>query len=130
MSLAPRFVWSLSLLLLLSAAARAADSAADFYVAPGGNDAWSGRLAERNTAGNDGPVATLQRAKQLVAELRKNEPNRDRPMVVTVRAGTYFIDQPLAFGPDDSGTEKSPTIYAAWGDERPVISGGVRIGNW
>ena len=31
--------------------------AADFHVAPNGNDAWSGRLAEPNAAKTDGPLA-------------------------------------------------------------------------
>src|SRR5262249_54869997 len=50
--------------------------------------------------------------------------------VVSVRGGTYYLDRPLKFGPDDSGTEKSPTIYQAFGDERPLLSGGVRITRW
>lgn len=31
------------------------------YVAPNGNDAWSGSLPEPNTARTDGPLATLMR---------------------------------------------------------------------
>jgi hypothetical protein len=130
MSITPRCLLPWVILLLLTAVAQSAETAADLYVASGGNDAWSGRLAERNAAGTDGPIATLQRAKQLVADLRKQEPARERPILVAVRAGTYFLEQPLAFEPDDSGTEKSPTVYAAWGDERPVLSGGVRLDKW
>ena len=116
--------------LLVSVAASAAAQQADLYVSTAGNDAWSGRFAEPANGGSGGPVATLQRAKQLVAEIRRREPARDRPVVVAVRGGTYHLDQPLTFGPDDSGTEKSPTIYQAFGDERPLFSGGVRITRW
>lgn len=34
-----------------------------FYVAPNGNDAWTGRLAEANADKTDGPFATVQGAK-------------------------------------------------------------------
>ena len=35
---------------------------ADFFVAPTGNDQWTGHLAAPNEQGTDGPVATLTRA--------------------------------------------------------------------
>jgi hypothetical protein len=50
--------------------------------------------------------------------------------LISVRGGVYYVDQPLRFGPEDSGTERSPTIYKAFGDEWPVLSGGVRITRW
>jgi hypothetical protein len=108
----------------------AADIAADFYVSPGGNDRWSGHHPEALANGTDGPVATFARAQQLVALLRRREPERARPVVVAVRGGMYFLDKPLRFLPDDSGTPKSPTIYQRFGEERPVLSGGVPISHW
>lgn len=116
--------------IVLSTPLSAWSATAEIYVSPVGKDVWSGRLAEPTADGADGPVATLERAKQLVAELRRREPERDRPIVVSVRGGVYYLDQPLEFRPEDSGTENSPTVYEAFGDERPVLSGGVRIANW
>jgi len=113
-----------------SASAAAAEPTGDLYVATDGNDAWSGKLAAPNAGKTDGPVATVARAQQLVRELKKQEPNRDKPIVVLVRGGTYFLDKPIAFGPDDSGTEKAPVVYRAFGDERPVFSGGAVIKGW
>lgn len=107
-----------------------ATSQADIYVSTAGKDEWSGHLAEPAPGGRDGPVATLKRATQRVAELRRGHPERDQPVVVSIRGGTYYLDQPLNLGPEDSGTERSPTIYKAFGDERPVLSGGVRITHW
>ena len=40
------------------------------YVAPDGNDAWSGRLPRPNREGTDGPVATLSRARDLARPMR------------------------------------------------------------
>ena len=36
------------------------------FVAPNGNDAWSGSLAEPNAAKTDGPLATLERAREKI----------------------------------------------------------------
>ncbi len=99
----------------------------DFVVATNGSDAWSGTQATPNRAKNDGPFATLERAQQAVRALRQREPNRHRPVVVQVRRGTYFLDKPLTFTPEDSGTEQSPTLFEAFPGEKPVLSGGRRI---
>ena len=109
---------------------RAAAANADIYVSTFGQDDWSGLLPDPATDGRDGPVASLHAAKLLVAELRRNEPKRDHPIVVSVRGGTYYLEQALRFEPTDSGTEQSPTIYEAFAGERPVLSGGVRITQW
>ena len=103
---------------------------ADFYVSTEGNDAWSGKLAERNAAGNDGPFVTLERARRAVCELRRARPALNRPVTVAVRGGFYSLDKPLTLTPDDSGTAESPTVFAAYGDERPVISGGTVLAGW
>ena len=104
--------------------------AQDFYVAPDGNDGWSGKLAAPNEARTDGPFATIARAQQAVRELREKEPDRQTPIVVSIRGGRYFLSQPLRFTPADSGTEKSPTVYQAYPNERPIISGGVPLSGW
>jgi hypothetical protein len=115
---------------LASLPAPAAEPEADLYVSPGGNDQWTGRLAEPNAQKTDGPLASLHQAQQLVRALRKQEPQRDRPIVVMVRGGMYPMDRPVTFTPEDSGTEKSPVVYRAYGQERPILSGGVQIRDW
>ena len=42
------------------------DSSVAVYVSPAGDDRWSGRLAEPNAAHNDGPFATLARARDAL----------------------------------------------------------------
>jgi hypothetical protein len=102
---------------------------ADFFVSPRGKDTWSGKRADPGE--NDGPFATVARARHVVLELRKTqkEPRRVR---VVMRGGTYYLDAPLEFGPEDSGTEKAPVVYAAAAGETVVLSGGRRLegGRW
>jgi parallel beta-helix repeat protein len=113
---------------------------ADFFVSPQGNDAWSGSLAEQNRAGTDGPFRTVARAQQAVRKL-KTKDALTQPVRVALRGGTYFLDGPLTFTSEDSGVPEEgrggqteaperPVIYAAYGGERPVLSGGCRITGW
>jgi hypothetical protein len=102
----------------------------DFFVAVNGNDQWSGKLAAPTAEGNDGPFLTLHRAQQAVRQLKQAQPDLDRAVIVAIRGGTYWLDSPISFSPEDSGTEQSPNVYQAYGDERPIFSGGRPITGW
>lgn len=105
-------------------------SGADVYLSPGGNDQWSGTLPQPNAAGSDGPVATFERAQEIVRDLLAAGTDRQTPIVVALRGGTYQVSRPIRFRPADSGTPQCPVVYQAYGDECPVISGGQRIDGW
>jgi hypothetical protein len=98
---------------------------ADFYVSPQGKDTWSGKLSD--PARNDGPFATVSRAREAVRGLLKAQKGT-RAVLVLLRGGTYYLDSPLEFGPDDSGTEQTPVIYRGSAGEKVVLSGGRRLG--
>jgi parallel beta-helix repeat protein len=106
-----------------------AGATATFYVAPNGNDGWSGKLAEPNLAKTDGPFATLERARDGVREL-KGEQRPSGPIAVVVRGGKYYLDRTLVLGPEDSGSQESPISYRAYEGEKPVLSGGKRVTGW
>jgi len=99
-----------------------------FFVSPGGNDAWSGALAAPNETRTDGPFATISRAQRAVREARAAAPAR--PVTVRLRGGTYFLEQPIAFRPEDSGTADSPVTFEAYPGEKPVVSGGRPVTGW
>jgi len=109
-------------------AARAAEQ--EFFVATDGNDSWSGKLSAANADSTDGPLATISAARKLVRRLRGEQPDRHRPIVVAIRGGTYQLQKPIQFSPEDSGTVAAPVVYQAFGDERPILSGGRVIDNW
>jgi len=117
------------LLLLHCVTGFAAPPAATFYVAPNGNDGWSGTLPESNAVKTDGPFGSLQRARNAVREL-KQKGLPEAGVTVLVRGGTYFLSEPLRFAPEDSGSETSPIVYAAYPGETPILSGGRPIGPW
>jgi len=102
-----------------------AQPSADFFVSPGGHDAWSGKLATPNTTRTDGPFATAARAKEAVRQLRQATPP-SRPVTVLLRAGRYELAEALTLTPEDSGTAEAPLVFAAYPGETPVLSGGTR----
>jgi hypothetical protein len=100
------------------------------FVAPGGNDAWSGRLAAPNAERSDGPVASPERARQISRELKKEKGVDVEAIHVYLRGGTYFLKEPLVLGPDDSGTASAPVVWSAYEQEQPILSGGERVSGW
>lgn len=97
-----------------------------FYVATGGNDAWSGRSQFANVQKTDGPFATLARARDAIREL-KAQGKFHAPVEVRVSGSVYTLTEPLAFTPEDSGTPENPIVYTASLGEAPVLSGGREI---
>ncbi|MBU0606767.1 MAG: hypothetical protein KKI08_02725, partial [Armatimonadetes bacterium] len=111
---------TLALLLLVSVSLAA--PAAVRYVAPTGNDAWSGTLAAPNKAGNDGPFQTLQRARDEVRKL-KAAGQLGAGVTIQVRAGLYQLPETLTLDAQDSGSAEAPVVYQAFPGERPILTG-------
>lgn len=102
----------------------------NLYVATNGNDAWSGTLPEPNDGGSDGPFATLWRAKEAVRELRGVGNILPGPVNVIIRGGTYFLDETLVLGAEDSGVQECQVTYQAYPGEKPILSGGLCVSGW
>ncbi len=96
-------------------------SAADFFVAPHGDDANAGTAEQ--------PFATLARARDAVRAAKERDPIDGR-VRVHVAGGDYTVNEPLVLGPQDSGAADAPIVYKAMPGERPVFSGGRGIGGW
>ena len=100
--------------------------AADLYVSPSGRDPWSGRLADANAARDDGPFATLERARDEIRQRRAASATVDA-FTVHVRAGRFALGRPLQLDARDSGTATAPIEWRGYRDERPLIRGGQPI---
>ncbi len=96
------------------------------FVSPRGNDAWSGRRPTPTPENADGPLATLQRARDVLRRIRR-EHGLPEGATVFVRGGTYFLSQPFVLGPQDSGTARGPVVYRAYKQENPILTGGRPI---
>lgn len=108
---------AVTLLLAFSA------SAAEIWVAPNGNDA--------NQGTEQHPLGTISMAQQKARYLRQTgDPAIKDGIQVILKAGTYQLEKPLLFGPEDSGTKESPTTFRAEKGAKVVISGGVKVTGW
>jgi hypothetical protein len=85
-------------------------AAQPYFVSPAGNDANPGTLEK--------PFATLQCAQRAVRQKRGD---------VFLRGGTYYLPATLVFTAEDSGTKDQLVIFQNYQNEKPVISGGVRL---
>ncbi len=96
-------------------------AAAEFFLAPTGDDA--------NPGTRERPFATLERARDAVRELKKAGPLKG---AITVRldGGTYPMSREVRFGPEDSGTAECPITYTGSGAGSAVLGGGRRITGW
>ena len=100
------------------------------YVATDGNDAWSGKFEAPNAAKDDGPFATLGRARDAIRQLKKEDELLREGAKVVVRGGAYSVDQTLGFTTEDSGTKDAPISYEAAHGEAVRLLGGKVVSNW
>lgn len=124
-------LFALSLTVLARNAAPA-DPGQDvtYYVATNGDDAWSGTLKTPTAAKDDGPFATLSRARDAIRQLKEEKELPPGGVTVMVRAGTYVLEQPLEFNARDSGAEDSPIIYRAASGKRVRLLAGQVVDQW
>ena len=98
-------------------------AAAEFFVAPDGDDAATGE--------RDRPFATLPAARDAIRALKQRSGGQLRePVTVRVRGGSYYQAEPFRLSPEDSGTAQCPIVYAAFQREKPIISAGTPVVNW
>ena len=92
---------------------------ADIYVAVDGDDGNPGTL--------DRPVATFERAKEMVRGLKDNtDATADGKIVVAFKAGNYG-NLNIEFTAEDSGTDELPIIYCAYGDGEVNFNNGISV---
>lgn len=83
------------------------------YVSLSGDDTHRGTIEK--------PFASLQKALD-VARTKK-----DKNITVYLRAGTYYLENPVIFGPEDSRTENAGLTLAAYENEKVIISGAIKL---
>jgi len=120
----PQTRWLVSLLLSTGVLYAAP---AQLYVAPDGSDARNGARLEGR--GPDGPLATLERAREIL-RTRRAAGELSEGAFVDLRKGTYRLDRPVEFGPQDSGTAAAPIIYRRHGKEEVAIKGSRLVVGW
>jgi hypothetical protein len=92
------------------------------FVASNGNDNWSGRIAEPDAAKNDGPFATLERARDEIRKIKQTG-----GVTVELRGGVYHRKQPFELDESDSGAQDAPIVYCSRKGEEVRLNGGREV---
>ena len=75
---------------------------------------------DQNAGTREAPFATLQRAQQAARA-------SGAPVTITIREGTYYLDETLSFSPEDSGIAGGRVTYRAFPGEFVTLSGGKQL---
>lgn len=119
------------LILLSVAGFTLSASAKTIYVAPNGNDRWSGRSSTVSPGNNDGPLATIKAALETARTQRQQAGQSNEPFEIVLRGGVYELTEPIELTAVDSGSAPDkPFVISAFDGESPIISGGRRISGW
>ena len=100
---------------------------ADFYVSTGGNDSWTGKLAEPNSSKTDGPFSSVKKAKEAVRLIKKD---CYRNIYILIRGGEYKLSETETFSPADSHYDSYKIVYMAYPGEFPLFSSDIEITGW
>ncbi len=92
----------------------------EFFVSAEGNDANAGTEAA--------PFKTIEKAKESVSVQLSETPGKR--VVVNIKGGVYYLENPLVFSAEDSGTDNAPVVYKAVDGEQPVFTGSRKVKNW
>ncbi|MGE5531907.1 MAG: right-handed parallel beta-helix repeat-containing protein [Bacteroidota bacterium] len=109
-------------LLLVLLAGGTSLHAATLFVSPQGRDTWSGKLQAANKGGTDGPLASLQGARDAIRKLKAQGPLTE-PVTVKFAKGGFPLTAPVVFEPQDSGTADCPIIYQGFKTNTTITAG-------
>lgn len=99
-----------------------------YYVSTKGNNGWSGTLPDPNTAGSDGPWASVAHARTVIRA--RIADGMTEALTVLLRGGNYYLSEPLLFDERDSGRDGHTISYRNYPGETPVLNGGATLTGW
>ena len=94
----------------------------NIYVSPVGND--------NGTGSKEQPVATIQRAQEIVRGLKAGDGLPEKGVKIIIDEGTYFLNESLQFTPEDNGEKDRPVIFEGAEADGVMVSAGRKISNW
>ncbi len=123
-------LWLIGFLVLGVSFAFASEKAAPakiVYLSPNGSDSWSGRFSKPNVEGTDGPLATLEAARDRIRQWKSQGALPQGGVEVVLQEGTYPLRQTFTLDQRDSGTPNETITYRAAEGANVTLSGGTRL---
>lgn len=93
------------------------------YVAPDGDDRWTGGLDAPDAAHDDGPLASLEAARDAVRARVASTGLPPGGITIELRGGRYERRAAFVLGPHDGGAPGAPVTYRVRVGEVAVIDG-------
>jgi hypothetical protein len=93
----------------------------EIFISPNGNN--------NNDGTEKKPVATVQKARDIIRGFRHYYPNTNKQYVITLLKGVYYPSQTLVLTSEDGGNKENPVIYRGKEGEVIIVDGGVPIDN-
>ena len=106
--------------ILISFESFCSEDGTEFYISPKGKDT--------NPGTQKAPFNSLEKARDAIRLVRKND--KEKPVTIYVYGGSYYMDKPVVFTSEDSGSDNSPIIYKSVAGEEPVFTGSKRLSKW
>lgn len=101
------------------------------HISTMGNDNWSGRLSQPNSNKTDGPLATLEGARNTIRKLREKKKFSKGDMVVEIHEGVFELNQVFELETRDGGIDNdSRIIYQGSKGKEVRLTGGKSIAKW
>ncbi len=118
--------WALSLIGVILLATPST-GAVTLYVSTSGNDAWSGQLPSPSADKTDGPLSSLERARDVIRKMSRAGGLPKGGIEVIIRQGNYYLAQAFELNREDSGTAEAPIVYRGYPGEQARLIGGKAI---
>lgn len=107
-----------------------AGAALTLYVAPDGEDLFSGSAASVNGDRTDGPLKSLAGARDRIRVLRSEKGLPSGGIRVLIAPGIYRLEESFVLDAEDTGMPGCPIVYEAQEKNTVHISGGRAISNF
>ena len=106
--------------IMISSESFCSEDGIEFYISPKGKDT--------NPGTQKAPFRSLEKARDAI-RLAKNN-TREKPVSVYIYGGYYYMEKPVVFTSEDSGSGNGPIIYTSVAGEEPVFTGSKRLNKW
>jgi hypothetical protein len=120
----------ISIIAILSTLLGCQSSPIIFYIAPNGSDQFSGKFQTPNSAGTDGPFASIQKAQEAVSAFKSKNGFSTTGITVCLLEGTYPVRKPLQLTQEDSGSPTALIVWRACPGQKVRLTGGAAIDNF
>ncbi len=93
--------------------------AAELYVSPAGDD--------DNAGMKECPVKTLDRARDIVRQMKRDKKFPENGIAVYLRGGGYEMKNTFLLTEEDSGAPQGPVVFRSYPGEEAVLRGGRQL---